>query len=665
MVSWFLTFVMILPLIATITQAAVVNFLSPLPGQANTGRYVEVAVSFNTQSDLAITKLELWIDGKIFAKKNLSKPESRGVCSFQWDTAGYVNGSHFLLVKMFAGNREIASISGAGSVGASNSDIIPPLVKITNIKPGSSIKGIQTIKLSALDNSGQSPLVSLLVDQKLKLLKNTPPYIYDLDTTSYDDGKHEIQTYAFDTEGNKSDVVTLDVVFANGRIASASVDAPAEVIDRVATVPNTVVPNQVVIESEPAARATESVAPVTLNNSRIAVSATAPGQIIQTTVKPVVKTVASAPKPVVKSEVTITPVAPKVVAVKPIEPVKIAAAPTVKVTPPAPIVVASQPVESVKTVEVPMNIQIAPAKPVINEPIVVAKLETIERPSARMSDSLKSVTAVRNPVRVRVEHPLVMASSRIAVPAIPAYVKPIPVRVSKIVQPKSALTAVKPAVNTPVVAVVHKTVVKTHVAVVPVKTATVIAVQPKPAAIPKVVVPVPVKREVVSNVKTSQKLVAQKMMLPEKPLRVMETPSPAPRMVKLQVQKPVRMAMAPTVMKQNFKREILVKPTRAAYDVRATELPKSGKMKLRDLVKSMDGVVLWDSKTRTVTAYVKNMKLELSINNGLVRVNGKSMKVNLVPYISKGRTIIDVRLYDKACMVAGMKQHVASTKQTK
>jgi len=125
------------------------------------------------------------------------------------------------------------------------------------------------------------------------------------------------------------------------------------------------------------------------------------------------------------------------------------------------------------------------------------------------------------------------------------------------------------------------------------------------------------------------------------------------------------MAMAPTVTKQNFKQEMIVKPTKADYDVRATELPKSGKMKLRDLVNTMDGVVLWDSKTRTVTAYVKNMKIELSINKGLVKVNGKSMKVNLVPYISKGRTIIDVRLYDKACMVAAKKQHTASTKPTK
>jgi hypothetical protein len=549
-------------------------------------------------------------------------------------------------------------MSGAGSVGASNSDIIPPLVKITNIKPGSSIKGVQAIKLSALDNSGQSPLVSLLVDQKLKLLKNTPPYIYDLDTTGYDDGRHEIQTYAFDTEGNKSDVVTLNVVFANGKVTSANVDAPAEVIERVASVPTAVVPNQVVIEDEPAARATESTAPVSLNTNRVSVSATAPGQIIKTTVKPVTKTVVSTPKPVVKSEVAVAPVAPKVVVTKTVEP-------EVKVVAITPEVVIPKPVESVKTVEVPVNIQSAPAKPKMTEQVVVAKLETVERPSARLSSSFKNVTASRNPVKVRVDRPLVMASSRIAVPAIPAYVKPIPVKVVKTVQPKVAPVAIKPVVKAKVIAVVPEIPAKAPVVVVPVKKAPVVAVQPKPVVTPKVVVQTPVKREAVSNLKISQKLVAQKMMLPEKPLKVMETPAPAPKVAGIQVQKPVRMAMAPTVVKQNFKQEMFVKPTKAAYDVRATELPKSGKMKLRDLVKTMDGVVLWDSKTRTVTAYVKNMKLELSINNGLVKVNGKSMKVNLVPYISKGRTIIDVRLYDKACMVAGKKQHTASTKPTK
>lgn len=711
-VSWFLTVVMIMPLLATIAEAAVVNFLSPLPGQASSGRYVEVAVSFNTQSDLAVTKLELWIDGKVFSKKNLSKPESRGVCSFQWDTAGYVNGSHFLLVKMFAGSREIASISGVGSVGASNSDVIPPLVKITNIKPGSSVKGVQVIKLTALDNSGQYPLVSLLVDQKLKLLKNTPPYIYDLDTTSYDDGRHEIQTYAFDAEGNKSDVVTLDVVFANGKVSSASIDIPAEVIDSVAIAPKAVVPNSVVSDNNLAARAAESVQFETVSSSRMSVAATAPGKIIQTVPKPFIKAEVSSPKPIIvaetpaprpvlKAEVStprpiIVAAVPKpvieaevsspkstVVAVvsapKPVikaevftaKPIVVAAVSVPKsvikseVIPPKPVikvkasrspvarkVVAAKPVESVKVVAVPANLQVTPAKPRMTEPIVIAKLESVELPNAKMSSAFKNVTVARTPARVRVERPLVMASSTIAAPVVPAYVKPMPMRVIKAIQPKPTSVVAKMPTKAPVIAA-------------PVAKAPVITIQRKEVVNIKPIVSTPIKRELVSKVKISQKLLAQKMMLPEKPLKVMETPTPAPRIVEMQVPKPVRMAMAPKIVRPDFSREMLVKPSKATCDVRSTELPKTGKMKLRDLVKSMNGLVLWDSETRTVTAYVKNMKLELRIGKGLVRVNGKQMKVCLMPYISKGRTIIDVRLYDKACMIAGKKQPVAFAKPLK
>lgn len=637
MVSWFLAIVMVLPMIATVSQAAVVNFLSPLPGQANSGRYVEVAVSFNTQSDLAITRLELWIDGKLQSKKNLTKPETRGVCSFQWDTAGYVNGSHFLLVKMFAGEREIASISGAGSVGASNMDVIPPLVKISNIKPGSQVKGIQTIKMTAVDNSGQYPLVSLLVDQKLKLIKNTPPYVYDLDTTIFDDGKHEIQMYAFDAEGNKSDVVTIEVVFANGKVKGAQIDAPAAVAVAPKVSVNTVVPVDVAVSSDSAARATVSSTTEAMNAPKSTVAATAPGKIIELAPQPV-KT-----QPVAKAA---TP-APK-------EPVKVAVAVAPKVEE---AVVVAEPVVVKEAVVVPVA-------PVVAEPVVVAKIDRVEIPNARLSGSVAGITASKAVAKIKVDKPVVMASAAVSAPAVPKYVKPVPVKVVK-AAPKPVAVAVTPAVKPTVkVEVGRPTVVASVKAqATPIETKVAAAPVAKEAvkSAPKVAATVTAK-PAVAKVTQAQNTVSKKIV-PEKPLKMVEAPAPVVKTAKIAAPKPVKMAMAPVVKSDANKP--LVQSVKAQYDVKAIDSKHPNNIKLRDLVEAQNGVILWDSETRTVTTYVKNMKIEMKIGHNVVKVNGKKMKVNLVPYIVKGRTVIDVRLYDKACQVAGNKEPVASAPKTK
>jgi hypothetical protein len=52
--------------------------------------------------------------------------------------------------------------------------------------------------------------------------------------------------------------------------------------------------------------------------------------------------------------------------------------------------------------------------------------------------------------------------------------------------------------------------------------------------------------------------------------------------------------------------------------------------------------VLWDGKTKTVTAYINNVKVEMTIGSRTIKANGKSLTVNMIPKIQNGRTIIDV-----------------------
>ena len=219
LLSFVLALAMMSPALASAAQAAIGTWLAPEPGHVVAGPRAEVAVGFNTQSDLLVTALELYVDGKFYARKRLAEPSSRGVCSFWWDVSKAKQGSHDLVVKIFAGDQVISRVSGTGIVGGGAGtvlDVNPPTVVFENIKSGDVLKGKAPIKIRAVDDSGKPPMVSLLVNDMLKMLRNTPPYTYDLDTTTYPDGDHQLTTYAYDQSGNRSDPAVVKVVFSNG-----------------------------------------------------------------------------------------------------------------------------------------------------------------------------------------------------------------------------------------------------------------------------------------------------------------------------------------------------------------------------------------------------------------------------------------------------------------
>lgn len=219
LLSFALALAMMSPALASAAQAAIGTWLAPEPGHVVSGPRAEVAVGFNTQSDLLVTALELYVDGKFYARKRLAEPSSRGVCSFWWDISKAAQGSHDLVVKIFAGDQVISRVSGTGVVGGGAGtvlDVSPPTVVFENIKSGDVLKGKAPIKIRAVDDSGRPPMVSLLVNDMLKMLRNTPPYTYDLDTTTYPDGDHQLTTYAYDQSGNRSDPAVVKVVFSNG-----------------------------------------------------------------------------------------------------------------------------------------------------------------------------------------------------------------------------------------------------------------------------------------------------------------------------------------------------------------------------------------------------------------------------------------------------------------
>ena len=155
---------MMTPAFAPAAEAAIGTWLSPPAGQRIMTICLEVSIGgHNTHSDLKITRIELWVDGKIYSRKNLANPDTRGVCSFSWDTSEAGCGSHDLIVKLYSYGDLVSTVSGTGRVGAGAFyDIRPPVVTFANLEIGRRAARQGSVKLDASSDDGQSPLEACL-----------------------------------------------------------------------------------------------------------------------------------------------------------------------------------------------------------------------------------------------------------------------------------------------------------------------------------------------------------------------------------------------------------------------------------------------------------------------------------------------------------------------
>ena len=693
-ISLVVAIAMFVPAAASAAEGAMATWLSPQPGQIVSGGKIEVAIGYNTQSKLKVSSIELYIDGQFLSRKVLRAPESRGVCSFWWDTTRVEQGTHNLVVKVFAGDQMISKIYGTATVGPNGSsrgliDTRPPVVTFANIKSGDVLKGSATIKMNAADDSGESPMVSLLVDDVLKLLKNTPPYTYDLDTKTYPDGDHSLKTYAYDGAGNRSDPAVVKVAFVNG------VDRPVVTTLSVSPEPVAEVPDENVSQAVPpavsgatepsikktAARAesrisseSSTVAPVVASpqpkpKPQVVVTAPTPKpepKVVVAAPRPEPKMVAIAPKPVVspkpalaapklesklravpvtaKQEMRSSSVAPKLDARMAAAAPKVSetriAAPVAKRAAP---VLASKPVRMASAVP-SVNVREGIVKPTMSATAVGAKPIVIESPRTS-GVRIVGGALLPNAKQAPASAPSVVSAAKSAAPKIAE-----PKRAAAAVAPKQALSAPKPS-----------GVTRMAMAPAPVslrQAAQKIAPGAAVATAPRVVD---------DPVSSSVKNMAIKLRVGDlKDSRI------APGTMS------VGTAAAPTILapgtlsKANPKRAVVAmvpdlrsaderfrpspaiarppsveKPTTARIE--KTVMPAKGKVKARSFFEKMGGVLFWDPSTHLVTACVGGMALEMRIGSKTARVNGHKMTMESAPYLANNRTIFEVRSYAQAC----------------
>lgn len=591
---------MMLPSLATAVEAAMVTWLSPQPGQRLTTSSVEVAVGYNTQSSTKVTKLELWVDGKLHTSRQLVRAESRGVCSLVWNTTRYSDGPHELVVKVYSGDVLISEVTSTGTVGNTAFDMDPPVVIFSGIKNGDVLKGVTEIKIDATDDSGEPPLVSLRVDKALKLVKNRPPYTYDLDTTTYADGSHELETYAYDGAGNRSTPAVLNVSFRN------NVERP--VVTTVTVAPTSTVAASeddgigTVVEVAPVAK----VPPVATPNIRTETARTsaAPG-VTPSAGKPVAPAVtapATAPKPVTqpKAEVKSEPKVPQVVST------------------PKPV---AEPVEKVstRTPEVVARAQELASKPI----------QVIARPPAELASIAAAEPDAAVP-ETRTESHSVSTS-----PALEAR-EPVNPDTSR---PEHVMIAKAPGIRE-----------MDHVGFANSNSGAQEMLADPVAADPKVQAPAPVPAtDLRSDKQAGMASVGKRVALAP----------PAPKPGKAVADSFVNDINA--APKQAIKQ---LPPAKLEHDAKLEKklIPASGKVKIRDVVDKLGGIVFWDQENKTVTAYAGDMQMVLTVGSKIARVNGKDMPIDSAPYIVNGRTVINAQVYHQAVAFAN-NTRVASSKK--
>ena len=541
--SLFVACAMLLSIIGSAVDAAVATLISPTPGAAG-GKVVDVSVKFDSQSSVKIDTVVLYIDNIVYEKKKLPSPVKQGVVSFDWNTQAFAKGQHYIEVRLFANNKLVTAVNGTGIVADSVFDVNPPKVELANVVDGETVSGSKVIRINAKDDSGEAPIVSLLVDKKLKLMQNTQPFSYTLDTTAMEDGKHVIEVYAFDVEGNQSDIMTYTINVDNGGAGSATKVAK---IETVKTTPIELGEKKSeVIASRP-----------TLSNS----PTTEVGRISDSEISASIDTIKT--KPIITSN-------------------------------------GEGILSSSNTI-----------KPSVSDPVMVSKLNTIPVETeglkvVGLSTSKSTEAALNTPKMVVEEAKSITIAKKISDNNV----------VNSELKLVTDQTIAEATINTPKVA-------DTQVSVAPAKEAT------KEA-------PVNIAKGVANNSVANDELKLSTDV--SKSSYDLDVPN-------VKTSEPVLVAKAATV-------KATVKPAPKPTTYIATK----GKAKLRDVVNAQNGTLLWDNKTKTVTAYVNNCKVEMRIGSKKAKVNGNPVVVNLVPKIQKGRTIIDVTEFNRILETPSLKK---------
>jgi subtilisin family serine protease len=180
------------------TTAPVVSIVSPVAGSTLTG---VSDVTVNAVDNTAVSKVELYVDGKMYASTTVSP------YIFSLDTSPLSNSNHTISAKAYDTANNIG-VSGTITVAIKNVTAIPeddilPTVSITSPIDGAIISKKATINVSASDNIGVAK-VEIYINNKLYATLTSFPYTknWNVGGKNVPKGENIITAYAYDAAGN-------------------------------------------------------------------------------------------------------------------------------------------------------------------------------------------------------------------------------------------------------------------------------------------------------------------------------------------------------------------------------------------------------------------------------------------------------------------------------
>jgi subtilisin family serine protease len=155
-----------------------------------------ITVTVNASDNVAVSKVELYKNGELFAVDNEAPYE------FYWDTTCDPDGQYTLYAKAYDSSGNVAT-SNTITVKVANTpkEVNPPTINIIQPINGSTVSKIINITVSAYGESGISK-VEFYINDKLLATDTTEPYTYRWNTRSVKDGWQTITAKAYDSLGN-------------------------------------------------------------------------------------------------------------------------------------------------------------------------------------------------------------------------------------------------------------------------------------------------------------------------------------------------------------------------------------------------------------------------------------------------------------------------------
>ena len=177
------------------TTRPTVNIISPTSGSTLAAT---VNVTMSASDNLGVTKVELYLNGSLFASSSSANP------SFAWDTTTVANGSYTFQAKAYdaAGN---VGVSALVNVSVNNpvqtGDQTAPTVQILSPADGDAVDHQVKIDVSASDNVDVVQ-VDLYIDGAYDDSSASSSPTFTWNSNREDGGQHTLQALAYDAAGN-------------------------------------------------------------------------------------------------------------------------------------------------------------------------------------------------------------------------------------------------------------------------------------------------------------------------------------------------------------------------------------------------------------------------------------------------------------------------------